>query len=332
MKTLVEHAIRRAIERNFSDASDISVLETSGSRDHDRPSFLQARVRWSSGDLTRIERLAVKRESADVSSRYEVLLPVLGEQGVPVQRLLVTETTDETSYLVFLWMPGESMAQTFVDASMRWELSAHGFTFARALAKVHNLDWRVVAPWMADPESLPEDLVDEQIDGWMEAWVHRASRCPVEFLGRVEAALRWLDEHRPADVSLSLCHGDYRPANVIVDADEVAGIIGWGHALVTDASYDLALLPFEIRQMQLSAEDADLLSQAIFGSYLQSSKRSLGNLQYFAVARLLTAGLETLGSEGLTPDSLAAFTSDAGLLFDAMKQAMTGNQKALWKQ
>lgn len=223
------------------------------------------------------------------------------------------------------------MAHTLANTSMRWELSAHGFTFARALAKVHNLDWKVVSPWMADPESLPEDLVDEQIDRWMEEWERLAAHCPAEYLGRVETALHWLDERRPIDVSLSLCHGDYRPANVIVDADEVAAILGWSHALVTDASYDLALLPFEIRQMGMPLEDADLLSQAIFGSYLQSSARSLGNLQFFAVARLLRAGLESLGFESATPEKLGMFTTDTEMLFGAMIQAMTGDQKALWK-
>ena len=330
MTDSLDRIIRLSIERNFPDATGIAILELRQSDDNVR--FPQvARVRWTTGDLTRIEQLLVKFVPAHVAAEQQALVTVLADQKIPTQRLLLAETVDVGAILVYQHVPGVSMSQIMVDASMRWELSAHGFTFARTLAKIHNVDWRTVVPWMGDPESLPEDLVDSQVDAWVSRWEERSSRCPARYQGDVEAAIRWVEENRPTDVSVSLCHGDFRPANLIIADDEVHAVVGWEHALVTDASYDLALLPFEVRQMDLPDEDADLLSQAIMGSYVQSSSRSLGNLQFFAVARLLTAGLEALDLEESSLDRIAAFTSDPDELFRDMRQAMEEKRKAFWK-
>ncbi len=331
MTDSLEHVIKSAIDRGFLGAADVTIVDMQRRAVDDRSPTV-VRVRWSSGGLTRIEQLVVKHVPIDVASSQQTLLAALTEHGIPAQRILLLEPASVGAYLVFQYVPGVSMTQILADASMRWELSAHGFSFSRTLAKIHNLDWRKVVPWIADPESLPEDLIDSQVATWMEEWEDRIGRCTEQYQGHAEAAMTWLDDHRPTEVSIALCHGDYRPANVIVDNDEVAAVIGWEHALVTDASYDLALLPFEISQMGLPSEDADLLSQAIFGSYLQSSSRSLGNLQFYAVARLLTAGLQAADLDDRSPGQIAAFSSDAGELFEAMRLAMAGDRKALWKR
>jgi aminoglycoside phosphotransferase (APT) family kinase protein len=327
----IEHVIRSAIRRSDPGSSGITILEIEQRGDEELSPWF-ARVSWTSDDLTRIEQLIVQIAEPDVASEQQALLEVLKKQRIPTPTVLSVEVSTIGAYLVSQYVPGVSMAQVFSDASMRWELSAHGFTFSRALARIHNIDWRTSVPWMTDTESLPEDLIDAQLDEWNEEWEDRFSRCPERYQGVVETALAWLEDHRPTEVSVSLCHGDFRPANVITANDEVAAVIGWEHALVTDASYDLALLPFEIREMGLPTDDADLLSQAIFGSYLQSSTRSLGNLQFYAVARLLTAGLLSFEFDEGSPEHVAAFSSDPDVLFDAMRQSMTGDRKALWKQ
>ncbi len=330
MTDSVEQVIRHAIRQSFPDAANITILDLD-ERGHDPISEHLARVRWSSAELTRIEQLKVIQLEPDVAAEQQGLLLALAGAGVNVEPPMLVEPSDLGAFVVSRFVPGRSMAQLFSDASMRWELSAHGFTFARSLARIHNVDWTAAAPWMSDPESLAEDIIDEQLEDWMEGWHERASRCPDSYRGTVDEAMNWLDLHHPVEVSLSLCHGDYRPANVIVENDEVAAVVGWDHALVTDASYDLSLLRFEIAQIGLPQEDADLLLQAVFGSYMQSSKRSLGNLQFYAVARLLTAGLQSLDQDGGSLDQLAVFSDDTELLFDTMRQAMRGDRKALWQ-
>jgi len=331
MADSVELVIQHAVKQSFPDAANITVLDIEP-REANPLAERFVRVRWTSSDLTRIEQLKVSHIEADKAADDEALLAALAGAGVNVEPPMLVEPAEVGAYVVSRQVPGVSIGQLFSDASMRWELSAHGFTFARALARIHNVEWSTAVPWMGDPEALAEDLIDEQLEDWMEEWQERASRCPDPYRGVVEAALNWLDLHHPVEVSVALCHGDFRPANVIVENDEVAAIVGWEHALVTDASFDLALLPFEIAQIGLPEEDADLLSQAIFGSYLQSSKRSLGNLQFYAVARLLTAGLQSIDLDGDSLSRIAAFSDDTDLLFRSMRQAMDESRKALWKR
>ena len=259
MTDSIDLIIRNAVKESFPDAANITILDVE-TRGAGPVAEQLARVRWSSADLIRIEQLKVTHVEADVAAEQQGLLVALAGAGLKVEPPMLAVPSDVGAFLVSRHVPGVSMGQLFSDVSMRWELSAHGFTFARALARIHNVDWATVVPWMGDPESLPEDFIDQQLEDWTEDWQERASRCPEQYRGLVEEAMNWLDLHHPVEVSIALCHGDFRPANVIIENDEVAAIVGWDHALVTDASYDLALLPFEIAQIGLPQEDADLLS------------------------------------------------------------------------
>ncbi len=327
----LELVIRLALERNFPGATEVAILDVRSRYEERETLDHLVRVRWTVEGLTRVDQFIARVVSADEAVQDEALLTALVTHGVPAPRILLVENREIGAYVVRQYVPGDSMSQILTDASMRWELSAHGFTFARSLARIHNIGWRTVVPWMGDAEALPEDLIADQLDNWFEDWQERSTRCPEQYRGDVEAGLTWIDARRPTDVSVCLCHGDFRPANIIVADDEVAVITGWGHALVTDASYDLCLLPFEVRQMSLPDDDADLLTQAIFGAYLQSSNRSLGNLQFYAVARLLSAGLRALDPEIESPDQLGVYSTDVDTLFGAMRQAMSADGKAFWK-
>src|SRR6185312_11915359 len=127
--------------------------------------------------------------------------------------------------------------------------------------------------------------------------------------------------------SLCLCHGDYRPEQVLMTDDEVRAVSGWRNALVTDASYDMALLPFDIRRLGLPDDDSDLVHQAIIGSYVQASSRAIGNLPFYAVTRLLTSGLQALDLGDRARSSIPAFSSDADELFSAMREVMAEGRK-----
>jgi aminoglycoside phosphotransferase (APT) family kinase protein len=58
-----------------------------------------------------------------------------------------------------------------------------------------------------------------------------------------EAAAAAVDAHAAAFAAVevgSLCHGDLKPAHILVDADRLAGVIDWGDAVVGDPLWDLA--------------------------------------------------------------------------------------------
>jgi aminoglycoside phosphotransferase (APT) family kinase protein len=223
-------------------------------------------------------------------------------------------------------LPGRIIAEAIRGAGMRWELSTLAFSFARMLAEIHALDWKTVAPWMADAAEDAEEIVDLQVDAMWEDWQARIDRLPLATRRPFEQALAWLDLRRPVEVSLCLCHGDYSLTNVLIADDEVSGVLDWESARVTDASYDLALLPFELRGLGLPVEDAELFAQAAHGAYLQNSPRSLGNLSFYTVARLLNRALPEAGP---AIDPLAR-AEESGEWLNAMRKAMTGAGRVPW--
>jgi aminoglycoside phosphotransferase (APT) family kinase protein len=325
----IEQLIRAAIAAQYPDASAISIIDAR--RLDDRPADSVVRVTWSSDGVTQIRPFLVRFEPAQRVASEGALLPILALHGIPVPRLLYVEPSELGSYLVLEQVAEASIGTSFTESGMRWELSALGFTYGRMLARIHALDWSQLFPWLADAEVLPEDVIDDQLGAW---WVEREeqiSHISGEYRSISEAALVWLDAHRPVEVSLCLCHGDYRPANVLAADDEVRAVLNWSEARVTDASYDLALLPFDIRALGLPDDDADLVHQAIIGSYVQASTCAIGNLPFYAVLRLLTAGLQALDADGMTLEPLPAFSSDVDELFGALREVMAGGDKPLWR-
>lgn len=217
------------------------------------------------------------------------LLAALSETLLPVPRPVAA---DADGYLVMERLPGTPLPDVVRAAGMRWELSALAFTFARALVEIHRLDWTAVAPWLADPEATPEDLVDDQVDAQWEDWEARIAALPATRRQPFERALTWLDLHRPIEVSVCLCHGDLSLSNILIDDDEVSGIVDWDQARVTDVSYDIARLPGEVARLGLPEEDATLFRQAVLGAYIQSSPKTPANTGFYAVAPLLTRALD----------------------------------------
>jgi len=325
----IEQLINAAIAAQYPDASAVSIIDAR--RLEDRPADSLVRVTWISDGVTQIRPFLVRFEPAQRNSSEGALLPVLALHGIPVPRLLYSEPDELGTYLVLEQIAEASIGASFTESGLRWELSALGFTYGRMLARIHALDWAQLFPWLADAEALPEDVIDDQIDAWWVACEEQITRIPAEYQVTSEAALAWLDLRRPVEVSLCLCHGDYRPSNVLAADDEVRAVLNWSEARVTDASYDLALLPFDIRALGLPDDDADLVHQAIIGSYVQASKCAIGNLPFYAVVRLLAAGLQALEADGVTPAPLPAFSSDVDELFGALREVMAGGDKPLWR-
>jgi aminoglycoside phosphotransferase (APT) family kinase protein len=54
------------------------------------------------------------------------------------------------------------------------------------------------------------------------------------------AGLAWLRSARPAPGARVVCHGDFHPLNLMIEAGQVSGLLDWSHALLADAEYDLA--------------------------------------------------------------------------------------------
>lgn len=248
---------------------------------------------WQSDEAHHASRLVVKRAGANEGR----LLASLAEAGLPVPIPLPVDLLSDIDVLVTPEINGQMIATALASVEMRWQISALAFTFGRTLARVHRLDYRKVLPWLpeADPEVFPEDIIDEELDAWWSDREPRVERLPTGERAIFARALRWLDLHRPVDLDVCLCHGNYSLEHLLVDAsDEAAGITGWGSARISDASYDLAMLESDAAGSGLPAEDVTLFSQAAIGAYLQASPRSTTNTAFYTAVRLFDRLLKSI--------------------------------------
>lgn len=104
--------------------------------------------------------------------------------------------------------------------------------FVEAAAGVHEIDPAVVDGIEVVP---PEEVVEREIDRW-EAVYREAALRPEP---AVEEALRWFRANAPDVPETTLVHGDFRIGNMLVDGDELAGVLDWELSRCGDPLYDL---------------------------------------------------------------------------------------------
>lgn len=106
---------------------------------------------------------------------------------------------------------------------------------AALLGEVHRLDpqelglQHILPPPGADPARSE-----------LERWTAELDRVELEPQPVLRAVAQWLVDHAPEPVSRThLVHGDFRPANVLVDAGEVTALLDWELAHLGDPHDDL---------------------------------------------------------------------------------------------
>lgn len=254
---------------------------------------ISVELSWEGGGTPQTRRLVVKQASAGEGR----LLASLAEAGLPVPVPLPLDLLSDVELLVTPAIDGRTITDALSAVEMRWQISALAFTFGRTLARIHRLDWRKVLPWLpeSDPEVFPEDIIDEQLEAWWQDREPRVERLQSDERPIFRRALGWLDLRRPVDLDVCLCHGSYSPGHLLVDdGDEAIGITGWGSARISDASYDLAMLEFDVAATDLSPEDVTLFSQAVVGAYLQASPRATTNTAFYTTLRLFDRLLDSI--------------------------------------
>lgn len=327
MNDQIESAIDATVRGLNPEARGITLVDAKLFPEGDSLAVHDLRVSWRLNDELQTGRFVAKRDTGELR-----ILEALDALSIPTPRPLPPGSSEPGPILIMERLPGRMIAEVIRGAGMRWELTALAFSYARMLAEIHSLDWRIVTPWMADAEDDPEEIVDAQIDAMWEDWTARIALLPGDARRPFEQALAWLDLHRPVEVSFGLCHGDYSLTNVLTVDDEVSGVLDWESARVSDASHDLALLPFELRRLGLPVEDAELFAQAAHGAYLQNSPRSLGNLSFYTVSRLLDRALAAVELVGDAPEGdRRTRMEEAGEWLDAMRQAMAGAGRVPWR-
>jgi aminoglycoside phosphotransferase (APT) family kinase protein len=128
-------------------------------------------------------------------------------------------------------LAGETIARRILRdeafADVRPRLARH---CGEILARIHSV------PRASLPE-LPVADAEGQLARYRAAFDAFDHPHPV-----FELAFRWIGEHLPPQVELSLVHGDFRNGNLLVGADGVRGVLDWEIAHVGDPMEDLGWL------------------------------------------------------------------------------------------
>jgi len=108
-----------------------------------------------------------------------------------------------------------------------------GLQLADLVATVHQASVTDLPNHLARPSSW-----DTYLDGRIAEWaaVERSHKAPDPFMRYVGA---WLDTHRPPAAPLTLVHGDFQIANVMVDGGGALSLVDWELGHIGDPREDL---------------------------------------------------------------------------------------------
>jgi aminoglycoside phosphotransferase (APT) family kinase protein len=152
-----------------------------------------------------------RSEQAETCRREVLAMRAAAACGVPVPTVYGETLWQDRPALLLSWCSGRPLLAELV--ARPWSVWSLGLAFGRAQARIHA----VPAP--------------EGLRGWDEAWGR--------WLGRDEEALA---ERLRAAVprSAALLHLDYHPLNVMVEGQQVTGVLDWANAAAGDPRLDLA--------------------------------------------------------------------------------------------
>src|ERR1051325_8151204 len=177
--------------------------------------------------------------SAHAVDREYRVITALRDSGVPVPRKYVLGEDPSivgTPFSLMDCVHGRVFADPLLPGVGREERRTLYDQFAEILARLHRVDWKAVG---LEDFGRPGNYFARQIHRW--ATQYRASE--TEKIDAMEHLMAWLPEHIPADDTVTLVHGDYRPGNMIIHPTEprVLAVLDWelstlGHPL-GDLSY-----------------------------------------------------------------------------------------------
>jgi aminoglycoside phosphotransferase (APT) family kinase protein len=193
--------------------------------------------------------------------RQAPLLEALQRSGVPVPS--VRWYGDdlrwfEVPYLMVEWMQGRTFFVWDPDPSFDRSPGAVGELYGqavRALAQVHQLDWRKeLADWES-PRSIEEEIVH-----WDPILARAAEP---DWVSQGEEVRALLLERQPAAPPIGLFHGDYQGSNLLfqrTEGEELVALLDWEISGIGAQLLDLGWLLVFIDPMSWSADHGPIAS------------------------------------------------------------------------
>jgi len=207
---------------------------------------------WSDGERERTWPMILIRSGAgpgqtDRGKEFR-LLRALGDTAVPVPEAHWCDESGDWLERPFIVMERVGGAVTppfqlvYADApAMRQQMTEQ---FVDILGELHGLDWRELGVDLLDfPQGEPHDYARNSL-AVLEAMLSIAGTGQLKELDEIspliERALGWLRARTPRSERLCICHGDYKPDNVLHEQGRILAVVDWERAHVADPMLDLA--------------------------------------------------------------------------------------------
>ena len=172
--------------------------------------------------------------SAHAVDREFRIISALADSDVPVPRALhLCQDPDiiGTDFFVMEMVEGRVFHDPGLPGMTPEDRRQYFDDFARVLATLHSVDY--VAAGLED-FGRASGYLERQVSRWSKQY--DASK--TEEIPSMDRIMAWLPENLPADQSVSIVHGDYRPGNTITHPTEprIAALLDWelstiGHPL-----------------------------------------------------------------------------------------------------
>ena len=175
---------------------------------------------------------------AHLVEREYRILAALAETDVPVPR--VHHLCEDTAIIGTAFYVMDHVKGA-VDQDPAWPAlspasrRAAYASMADVLARLHRVDWRGLG---LDDYGREGNYIARQIRRWTGQY--EASRTGE--IADMDRLIAWLPDHIPDDDETTIVHGDYRPGNLIVDAEEsrIAAVLDWELSTLGHPLSDLA--------------------------------------------------------------------------------------------
>ena len=191
-------------------------------------SWITLRVGWGRGDavIVRVAPVGGTVEPYDPTAEARRLRATSGVVPAPeVLAVCAAPNPIGRPFGVHSLMPGEAQRRPTHPAPY-WR------ALATALGRLHGGADSQALDDVVDVGAAYEAELARQAEAYRRCWRHPG----------IDVGMRWLARHRPSSADPpALCHGDFRPANVLWTAPGIiGGIIDWERAWVGDPLCDVA--------------------------------------------------------------------------------------------
>lgn len=163
-------------------------------------------------------------------------------------------------------------------------------SFIDNLVRLHGIDYAAIG--LAD-FGKPLGYLERQINGWIE----RCHASRTNDIAEVEKVSAWMRDHLPASSAAQLIHNDYKLDNVVLDANNLAHIVGlldWEMATIGDPLCDVGTVlaywvqagdPDDLQSIRWGPTNfpGSLTRRELVERYTRVSGRNVENISFYLV-------------------------------------------------